>query len=70
MLAHALLVDLPGAVHVRALLDKFWPKGMPLHLASWVVTGAILYTVPWVVGAVLSAAFPAQKSCCFARVPC
>jgi predicted acylesterase/phospholipase RssA len=62
MLAHALLVDLPGAVHVRALLDKFWPKGMPLHLASWVVTGAILYTVPWVVGAVLSAAFPAQNT--------
>ena len=62
MLAHALLVDLPGAVHVRALLTHAWPGTIPMHLASWVLTGAILYTIPWVVGAILSVAFPAQNA--------
>ena len=62
MLAHALLVDLPGAVLVRAVIDRFSPISTPMHLTSWIITGAGLYTLPWVGGAILSTIFPAQST--------
>ena len=62
MLAHALLVDLPGAVHVRTLIERLLATSTPMHLMSWIVSGAVLYTLPWIVGAMVNATLPAQPT--------
>jgi hypothetical protein len=62
MLAHALLADLPGAVHVRNLIAALWPQPGPMHLTSWVVSGAVLYSIPWIGGALLNSTLPAQPT--------
>ena len=62
MLAHALLVDLPGAAHVRALISHVRPEWTPAYLPSWIVVGAALYTIPWLVGALASRMVRAQTA--------
>ena len=54
LLAHALIVDFPGAAHVRALLAPFESGRGPLHMASWIIAGAAIYTLPWLLGAAAS----------------
>jgi hypothetical protein len=51
MLAHALVIDLPGAAYVRSVLARAVGDGPPLHRVSWYVTGMILYTLPWLAAA-------------------
>lgn len=49
MFAHALVVDFPMAVYVRQALSHLLPDASPLHLHSWIVSGAVLYTLPWLI---------------------
>jgi hypothetical protein len=58
-LAHALIVDFPGAARVRTLVLAQWPQLAPLHQPSWIAAGAIVYTLPWLAGAIVSWARPA-----------
>lgn len=57
-LAHGLLVDFPGATTVRTLVTPLLPGTDPMHEASWVVAGAIVYTLPWLAGAIAAWAAP------------
>ncbi|MCC6534705.1 MAG: patatin-like phospholipase family protein [Burkholderiales bacterium] len=54
MLAHALIVDFPWAAPVRTIAARIWPGRAPLHQVSWIVAGALIYTLPWLGGAVAS----------------
>jgi hypothetical protein len=44
----------PEALWPQAL----WPAPSPMHMLSWVLAGAFVYTLPWVLGAAVSLFFP------------
>ena len=56
LLAHALLVDFPGAARLRAVALAYWPQFEPMHQLSWIAAGAIVYTLPWLGAALVSLA--------------
>jgi len=58
LLAHALVVDFPGAASVRKIAFAWWPALEPMHQASWIIAGAVLYTLPWLAGAIAAWAVP------------
>lgn len=59
LLAHALIVDFPGAARVRELAGAVGLVGAdPMHMASWIAAGAIVYTLPWLAGAIAAWAVP------------
>jgi hypothetical protein len=60
-LAHGLIADFPGAATVRSIVTGWWPQLAPMHEASWVIAGAIVYTLPWLAGAIVSWAVPAPS---------
>jgi hypothetical protein len=58
LLAHGLIADFPGAATVRSVVTAWWPALAPMHEASWIIAGAIVYTLPWLAGAIASWAAP------------
>lgn len=58
LLAHALVVDFPGAARAREIALALWPGLEPMHEASWIVAGAVVYTLPWLAGGIAARAVP------------
>ncbi|RPI45872.1 MAG: patatin-like phospholipase family protein, partial [Betaproteobacteria bacterium] len=58
LLAHALIVDFPGAWRVREIGLALWPQLEPMHMSSWIIAGALVYTFPWLSGAMASLIVP------------
>lgn len=40
--------------------QTLWPVQQPMHMTSWVLAGAVIYTLPWALGAAVSLFFPAS----------
>lgn len=56
LFANALLIDFPAAVYVRRAIAMMWPDIAPMHWLSWIISGAVLYTLPWMVAAAVARA--------------
>ena len=51
----------PRAASTQALWPQaLWPNPQPMHMASWILSGAFVYTLPWALGAAASLFFPAS----------
>lgn len=48
--------DVPEVLWPQAL----WPTVSPMHMLSWILAGALVYTLPWALGAAVTLFFPSS----------